>query len=612
MFDIEAELKKLPNKPGVYIMHDKDDKIIYVGKAIVLKNRVRQYFRKNKKTKRIENMVSLIDHFEYIVCNNEAEALILECNLIKKNMPKFNVLLKDDKTYPYIKINIQNDYPDLYITRRVLNDGAKYFGPYANSGSAKEIIDFIKARYKIRQCKSFKYKDRACLNYHIKKCMAPCMGFVSKEEYRKQINQIISILEGKTEELSKQLTKEMLDASAKQEYEKAQELRDKIYAIEKMSQKQMVSNISENDIDVIGIARSEFEICIQIFYIRNSKMIGRNNYFFNDLMDEDNSQILSEFIKQYYFGKKILPNKIMIRNEIEEKETLEKVLTEMADHKVEIKVPQKGEKVRLIEMAEKNAQITLENKEKDKYVLLKELKDVLKLEKMPRKIESFDISNLSGTNIVAGMCVLQDGIIKNNLARRFKIKYVEGQDDPKCMEEVITRRLRHSIPCLNENHKNGFGKIPDVIFVDGGITQIEAGERAVENINGEVLQKGAENDQIFIPIFGMVKDDKHRTRALMNNKRKEIKISEDLLNLITNFQDHVHNTAIGYHKKIRDEQITKSILDQIEGIGAKKKMELLKKFGSVDNIKKSTVEEISSTKGFNKNLAEKVIKSLNE
>ena len=612
MFDIEAELKKLPNKPGVYIMHDKDDKIIYVGKAIVLKNRVRQYFRKNKKTKRIQNMVSLIDHFEYIVCNNEAEALILECNLIKKNMPKFNVLLKDDKTYPYIKVNLQSDYPDLYITRRILNDGAKYFGPYANSGSAKEIIDFIKARYKIRQCKSFKYKDRACLNYHIKKCMAPCMGYVSKEEYRNQIHQIISILEGKTEELSKQLNKEMLEASAKQEYEKAQELRDKIYAIEKISQRQMVSNISENDIDVIGVARSEFEICIQIFYIRNSKMIGRNNYFFNDLMDEDNSQILSEFIKQYYFGKKILPNKIMIRENIEEKETVEKVLSDIAKHKVEIKVPQKGEKVRLIEMAEKNAQITLDNKEKDKYALLKELKEVLSLNKMPRKIESFDISNLSGTNVVAGMCVLQDGLIKNNLSRRFKIKYVEGQDDPRCMEEVITRRLRHSISLLNEKKETGFGKTPDVIFVDGGITQIEAGKRAIQNINNELTQKGFEKSQINIPIYGMVKDDRHRTRALMNDNKKEIKISEELLKLITDFQDHVHNTAIGYHKKLRDEKITKSILDEIDGIGAKRKIELLKKFGSIDKIKNSTIDEIASTKGFNKSLADKVIKALNE
>ena len=437
MFDIETELKKLPHKPGVYIMHDKNDKIIYVGKAISLRNRVRQYFRKNKKTKRIENMVALVDHFEYIVTDNEAEALILECNLIKKNMPKFNVLLKDDKTYPYIKINVKSDYPDVYITRRILNDGAKYFGPYASSGSAKEMVDFIKTKFKIRQCKSFKYKDRPCLNYHIKKCLAPCMGFVSKEEYRKQINEIISILEGKTEKLEKQLENEMIEASTKQEYEKAAYLRDKRIAIERISERQKVSNISENDIDVIGIARNEMEVCIEIFFVRGSKMIGREHFFMQELNDESDCEILSNFIKQFYLNRPVLPNKIMIKEDIEDKEILEYLLTKQVDRKVEIKSPQKGEKLRLIEKAEKNAKVTLENKEKDKYSILNELKQVLKLESMPRKIECYDISNLSGTFVVAGMCVMQDGIIKKNLSRRFKIKTVIGQDDPRCMKEVI-------------------------------------------------------------------------------------------------------------------------------------------------------------------------------
>ena len=437
MFNLEEELKKLPNKPGVYIMHDKNGKIIYVGKAISLKNRVRQYFRKNNKTKRIENMVALADYFEYIVTDNEAEALILECNLIKKNMPKFNVLLKDDKTYPYIKINIKSDYPDIYITRRILNDGARYFGPYASSGSAKEMVNFIKEKFKIRQCRSFKYKDRPCLNYHIKKCLAPCMGFVSKEEYRKQINEIISILEGKTEKLEKQLENEMIEASTKREYEKAAYLRDKRIAIERISERQKVSNISENDIDVIGIARNEMEVCIEIFFVRGSKMIGREHFFMQELNDESDCEILSNFIKQFYLNRPVLPNKIMIKEDIEDKEILEYLLTKQVDRKVEIKSPQKGEKLRLIEMAEKNAKVTLENKEKDKYSILNELKQVLKLESMPRKIECYDISNLSGTFVVAGMCVMQDGIIKKNLSRRFKIKTVIGQDDPRCMKEVI-------------------------------------------------------------------------------------------------------------------------------------------------------------------------------
>ena len=613
MFDIEAELKKLPKKPGVYIMHDKDDKIIYVGKAVVLRNRVRQYFRKNKKTKRIQNMVSLVDHFEYIVCDNEAEALILECNLIKKNMPKFNVLLKDDKTYPYIKVNVKADYPDLYITRRILNDGARYFGPYANSGSAKEMIEFIKSRYKIRQCRSFKYKDRPCLNYHIKKCMAPCMGYVSKEEYRKQINQIISILEGKTDELIKELQKEMQEASKNMEYEKAQDLRDKIYAIERISQKQKVSNISENDIDVIGLARKDEETCIEIFYVRNSKMVGRDHYIFKGLEDEEDSEIISSFIKQYYMGRKILPNKIMIKEEIEDKDAIEMLLTAQAGRKVEIKTPQKGEKLKFVEMAENNALITLNNREKEKYNILAELKEVLHLDKLPRKIECYDISNLSGTNMVAGMCVMLDGKIKKNMSRRFRIKDVIGQDDPKCMEEVVTRRLRHSVPILNEDKNDGFGDLPDVIFADGGITQIRATEQAIENVNNEIRQKAKERgieltqkDMVNIAVFGMVKNDKHQTRALMNDKREELEISQTLLNTITMFQDAVHDTAIGYHKKLRDEEVTKSALDNIKGIGVVKKVELLKKFGSVDKIKQATVEEIAELKGINLELAQKI------
>ena len=617
MFDIEAELKKLPKKPGVYIMHDKNDKIIYVGKAVVLRNRVRQYFRKNKKTKRIQNMVANVDHFEYIVCDNEAEALILECNLIKKNMPKFNVLLKDDKTYPYIKINVKADYPDLYITRRIMNDGAKYFGPYANAGSAKEMIEFIKSRYKIRQCRSFKYKDRPCLNYHIKKCMAPCMGYVTKEEYRKQINEIISILEGKTEEIKKELEIEMQEASKKMEYEKAQELRDKIYAIERISQRQKVSNISENDIDVIGLARKDDEVCIEMFYVRNSKMIGRNHYIFNGLEDEEDCEIISSFIKQYYMGKQIMPNKIMIKQDIEDKNAIEMWLTEQANRKVEIKTPQKGEKLKFVEMAENNALITLQNKEKEKYNILAELKQVLGLDKLPRKIECYDISNLSGTNMVAGMCVMQDGIIKKNLSRRFKIKDVIGQDDPKCMEEVVTRRLRHSIDILNEDKSNGFGELPDVILADGGITQIRATEQAIKNINKEIEEKAREKgieltlkDKVNIAVFGMVKNDKHQTRALMNDKREELEISETLLNTITMFQDAVHDTAIGYHKKLRNEEVTKSALDEIKGIGTVKKVELLKKYGSIEKIAEAPAEEIATLKGINLALANEIKRQL--
>lgn len=589
MFDIEAELKKLPNKPGVYIMHDKNDKIIYVGKAISLRNRVRQYFRKNNKTKRIENMVSLIDHFEYIVTDNEAEALILECNLIKKNMPKFNVLLKDDKTYPYIKVNVQADYPDVYVTRRILNDGAKYFGPYANSGAAKEMVDFIKEKFKIRQCRSFKYKDRPCLNYQIKKCFAPCMGYISKEDYRKQINEIISILDGKIDKLVKDLEYEMKEASDKMNFEKAAYIRDKILAVQRISAKQKVSNINENDIDVIGIARNEFEVCIEVFFVRNSKMVGREHYFYKELLDESNADIILDFIKQYYIGKEILPSKIMCKYDIEDKDVIELLLTQQANKKVEIKTPQKGEKLRLVEMAENNAKITLDNKEKDRYSVVNELKEILNLDKIPRKIECFDISNISGEFMVAGMSVMIDGVIKKNLARRFKIKTVIGQDDPRCMNEVITRRLKQSI----ENPNGGFGKLPDLIFVDGGITQIHAAEEAVKNV-------GLEGK---IEIYGMVKNDKHQTRALINNKREEFGISEKLKNAITLFQDSVHDVAIGYHKKLRDASVSKSVLDDIKGVGTMKKALLLKKFGSVENIGKADVSEIAKVRGINEKLA---------
>ncbi len=701
-FDIEKELKKLPEKPGVYIMHDKNDKIIYVGKAISLKRRVTSYFRKTKKTQRILNMVALIDHFEYIVCDNETEALVLECNLIKKNMPKFNVLLKDDKTYPYIKINVKAKFPDVYITRRVFNDGARYFGPYPNSGAAKEMVEFIKTKFQIRQCKSFKYKDRACLNYYIKKCSGPCMGYISEEDYRKKINQIISILDGNVKDVEKELKSEMDKASSNQEYEKAAIYRDELYAVEAISQRQKVSNISDNDIDVIGFAKNNEKICVEVFYIRNSKMIGRDNFFLDGLNDEEDSEITEEFIERFYSDKEFLPNKIMCRNDFADREIFEEYLTKKAGRNVEIKVPKIGEKVRLVEMAENNAKITLDNKEKAHKNVIVEMKDTLNLKKLPRKIESYDISNISGTYMVAAMCVMIDGQIKKNLSRRFKIKTVVGQDDPKSMEEVVTRRLRHSINLqkllednanldekinrnvvltkndkkiaknVYEENKNsdekelntstenvdeekelntsekiveaqieeskytdensnllnridiekvkklpkeilekydgskGFGRLPDLILADGGITQIRATKQAIRNIEKEI------GTYLDIEVYGMVKNDKHQTRALMDENRNEMEISEDLFNLITNFQNEVHNTAIGYHKMLRDKSMTKSELDEISGIGNVKKIELLKKFGSVENIAKSNVQEISSVKGINEELAKKILEELNK
>ena len=596
MFNIEEQLKILPDKPGVYIMHDVDDKIIYVGKAVNLKRRVKSYFRKTDKTERIKRMVSLIDHFEYIVVDNEAEALILECNLIKKNRPKFNVLLKDDKTYPYIKIDIKSDYPNVTITRKIINDGSKYFGPYANPGAAKEMLDFIKQKYKIRQCKNFRSETRACLNYHINRCLGPCMGYVSKEDYRKQIDEIIDILDRKVDKVLKELEKQMIEESSKMNFEQAAYIRDRMLAIQRVNEKQKVSNITENNIDVIGIAKSEIEVCVEIFFVRGSKMVGREHYFFQDIREMEDKEIISGFIKQYYIDSQNLPNKIMVREELEDQQAIEQWLSKEAGRKVEIKSPKKGEKLRFVEMANNNAKITLENKERDRSEILVELKEVLGLDKLPRKIETFDISNISGEYMVAGMCVMVDGTIKRNMSRRFKIKTVLTQDDPKCMQEVVTRRLKHSI---DNSNSSGFGKLPDAIFADGGITQIRAIKQAVKSL------------ELDIPVFGMVKNDKHQTRALINEQRQEFEISENLMNLITKFQDEVHDTAISYHRKLRDESITKSELDDIKGIGEAKKKALLKYFGSVEKIRNSSIEEIVKVNGINGELAKNILQQLN-
>ena len=576
-------------------MKDKNDNIIYVGKAINLKNRVSSYFRKTDKTNRILKMVSLIDHFEYIVVDNEAEALILECNLIKKNRPRFNVLLKDDKTYPYIKVDVKSEYPNVAITRRIINDGSKYFGPYANPGAAKEMLDFIKQKYKIRQCRNFKYNDRPCLNYHIKRCLAPCQGYVTREEYMEQINEIIDLLEGKTDKIIKDLKTQMKKASEKQEYEKAAYIRDRMVAIDRASSMQKVSNISENNIDVIGLAKSEFEICIEVFFVRGSKMIGREHYFFTDLNDMEESEVIAGFIKQFYMDNLNIPNKIMIKEVLENEEVIEEWLSTIAGHKVEIHSTKRGQKLKFVEMAENNAKVTLENKEKQKNSILLELKEVLQMDKMPRKIETYDISNISGNFMVAAMCVLQDGEIKKNLSRRFRIKTVLTQDDPRCMEEVITRRLAHSV---EEPNNKAFGVLPDAIFADGGITQIRAIRRAIDKYN------------LPVKIFGMVKNDKHQTRALIDEERNEIKISPELMLLITRFQDTVHDTAISYYRKLHEKSLSHSELDDIKGIGDAKKKALLKAFGSVEKIKRASIDELCKVKGINKELAENIKKYL--
>lgn len=603
MFDIKEELKKLPEKPGVYIMKDKDDNILYVGKAVILKNRVRQYFQKTNKTERIKKMVSQIDHFEYIVVDSEMEALILECNLIKLHKPKYNVLLKDDKMYPYIKITINEDFPTVRITRKKLNDGAKYYGPYTNAYATKETVDFLNKVYLLKQCrKIFTKKETPCLNYHIKKCMGICAGKVTKEEYRKIINQVMAVLDGKAEELIKQIKVEMVEASNNLQFEKAADLRDKISSLQNLLQRQKMDNISENDLDVIGIVKRLDRASIEIFNIRNSKMIGGQNFILKDVGEEAEEELLVTFIKQYYNSDNV-PSKIMFKQNLNEEELIKEFLIQISGRKnVEFKIPKKGEKLKLIDMAERNATISLENKTdivENENVLL-ELKQVLDLNKLPKRIESYDISNISGTNTVAGIVVFENGKPKKNEYRKIKIKTVIGQDDVACMKETLRRRLKYV--ANKDLEKNPFGPEPDLILMDGGITQIRAAKEIVREYN------------LTIPVYGMVKNDKHRTRALMNEDGKEYLISDKptLFNFVTFLQDEVHKTAIEYHRKLREKEITKSELDTIEGIGEKRKQALLKKFKSVEKIKAATIEELCEVDGITEKIAKNIKNMLDE
>lgn len=594
MFNIHDELKKLPVKPGVYLMKNGND-IIYVGKAIILKNRVKQYFQKTNKGARIEKMVSLITSFEYIVTDSEVEALMLECNLIKLNKPKFNVMLKDDKTYPYIKIT-NEDYPIVTITRRVLQDGAQYFGPYMDNTHVKQALRFIKEKYKVRQCKGvFKSKKRPCINYQIGRCVAPCKNNVSKEEYMKMINEISNILNGNIQKLLTSLTNEMNEYSENLEFEKASIIRDKIVDINSLLQKQKAVNFSENDIDVIGIYKKD-KVCVQIFFVRNHKLIGRENYFFDDLADMADSEIVASFIKQYYNTCLDIPAKIMVRYDIQDKAIIDFLIAKKGG-KVEIRSPKKGEKLRFVEMAEKNAKISLENK----YLygsesIIEQLSSELVLNSIPKRIESFDISNISGTNIVGGMVVIENGSFKKSKYRKFKIQDIFNQDDSKCMKQMLDRRLNEAINKKNE----AFLPLPDLILADGGIIQINAIK--------EVLKKY----KLDIPVYGMVKDNKHRTKAMLQDNSNEIQISDAIKKYITNIQDEVHNYSITYHRNLRNSKMTVSVLDSIDGIGESKRKALLKYFKNVENIKNASIEEIVKVKGINKKLAISIKKKLGE
>ncbi|HBH3603998.1 TPA: excinuclease ABC subunit UvrC [Clostridioides difficile] len=596
MFDIQEHLKKLPSEPGVYLMKDKYDHIIYVGKAISLKNRVRQYFQSSKNhTSKVKSMVKNIYKFEYIITDSELEALILECNLIKRYRPKYNVVLRDDKTYPYIKVTTNEDYPRILKVRRVLKDKAKYFGPYTNITAVNDTLELISSTYPIRSCKididkAIKNKTRPCLNLHINKCLGPCTGNVSKEEYGKMIEEIIMCLSGKEEKLMELLKEKMNESSMNFRFEEAAVYRDKIKSLEEMIQKQKIdATVSDLNQDVVAMARAHNEACVQVFFIRNGKIVGREHFILEGVMDSPRASILSSFVKQFYNEQEYIPKELIIEDEIEDSSILEEWLSSKKGQKVTIRVPQKGEKKSLVEMVRKNAVEYLEkfsdmNKRKYEKSIgaLEELKQILNLEKLPIRIEAYDISNIQGVDSIGSMVVYTNAKKDKKEYRRYKIKTVIGSNDYDSMAEIVDRRLKH-------------GNLPDLILLDGGKGQVSA------------VKKVLELNDVDIPLWGMYKDDKHRTKGLIC-KEKEIELDKttNLYRFIASIQEEVHNYAITYHRSLRNKALTKSILDDIQGIGEKRKKSLLNHFKDVDAIKKATMEELLEVDGMNKSIADNV------
>lgn len=614
MFDFEYHLKNLPDKPGVYLMKNRLGEVIYVGKAKVLKNRVRQYFQKSKNhSEKVKVMVKNITEFEYIITDSEMEALILECNLIKKYSPRYNILLKDDKYYPFIKITIKEDFPRVFVTRNYVNDGSKYFGPYPDSGSVYQVIDLIRKIFPIRTCKlSIKEGGKTvkpCLNYHIGKCNAPCAAYVNKEEYGRLISHIIDILTGKDKTIINSLKAEMERASEELNFERAALLRDKIKAIEVIIEKQKIVINNFNNEDYINLYKDEKDTCVQIFFLRDGKITGRENFTLENTSDIPNGEVIRDFIKSFYSGTAFIPKTIYVPF-MEEQELTSEWLSLKSQNKVVIKIPQIGEKRKILDLVENNAKLTLqtfkqkilEEKELER-IAMEELANMLGLENKVQRIEAYDISNLMGMDSVGTMVVFERGKPKNSDYRRFKIKTVEGPNDYDSMKEVLYRRFSHGLDEIRKitkreiNFTEGkFSVFPDLILMDGGKGQINAALEVLNKLN------------VSIPVCGMVKDDNHRTRGLIyNNEELLIKKNSQLMHLITRIQDEVHRFAITYHRSLRDKRTLHSILENIPNIGQKRRMELLKKFGSVENIKKASIEEIMDTKAISKTAAESII-----
>ena len=609
MFQIEEELKKLPGKPGVYIMHGEKDEIIYVGKAVSLKNRVRQYFQSSRnKGAKIEQMVTHITRFEYIITDSELEALVLECNLIKEHRPKYNTMLMDDKSYPFIKVTVNEPFPRVMLARQMKKDKAKYFGPYTSAGAVKDTIELIRKLYHIRSCNRSLPKDigkeRPCLNYHIHQCQAPCQGYISQEEYRKSIDEVVRFLNGHYDLVLKELEEKMMAASDSLEFEKAIEYRELLTSVQKVAQKQKITDTAGDDRDIIAMASEGEDAVVQVFFIRSGRLIGRDHFYLKSAENDTEGEILSSFIKQFYAGTPYIPAELMLPEEIEDQDIIEEWLTARRERRVHLRIPKKGTKEKLVELAQKNAQMVLKNdrerlkREEGRTIgAVKELEKILGLKGIIR-MEAYDISNTNGFDSVGSMVVYEHGKPKRNDYRKFKIKTVQGPDDYASMNEVLTRRFGHGLrEQQEESETGGFQIFPDLIMMDGGRGQV--------NIALEVLEKL----HLHIPVCGMVKDDNHRTRGLyFNNTELPIDRNSECFRLITRIQDEAHRFAITFHRQLRSKGQVHSVLDDIPGVGPARRKDLMRCFENIDAIRNTTVEELKELPSMNEKSAQEVYK----
>ena len=601
MFDLEEELKKLPDKPGVYIMHDKIGTIIYVGKAVSLKNRVRQYFRSSTNhSAKIKRMVSKIDYFEYIITDSELEALVLECNLIKEHSPKYNTMLKDDKTYPFIKITTGEHFPRVLFSRKIVHGTGKYYGPYTSAGAVKDTIELLCKLYKIRTCNrklpADQGRERPCLNYHIGQCSAPCQGYINEEDYRKSIESVMEFLDGDYSHILKSLTQQMQQASENMEFEEAAKYRDLIASVKQVAQKQKITMDDVTDRDVIAVACDGHDAVVQVFFVRSGKLLGRDHFHMSVAEGDTRGEILSQFIKQYYGGTPYIPNVVMIQEEIEDSDVISQWLSGIKKRKVNIITPKKGDKEKLVELAYRNAQMVLIQdgekikREQQRTVgAMEEIAGWIHLSGV-RRVEAYDISNTSGVESVGSMVVFQDGKPARNDYRKFKIKTVKGPDDYKSMKEVLTRRFKRAL-----ESSAGFDIYPDLIMMDGGKGQV--------NIALEVLEELG----LSIPVCGMVKDDNHNTRGLYyNNVEIPVDKRSEGFKLITRIQDEAHRFAIEYHRSLRSKAQVSSVLDGIDGVGPARRKALMKHFMEIEKIRHASVEELMEATGINRGVAENI------